>query len=348
VKRYLRNYCNYQQDDWSDWLSMIEFVFNAITSAFTELFVFIANYEFEFRMSFDSSNANDSQKRLSAKERVLTQKAVIIAKKMRDIWDFIEKKLAHTQNIQKRYADQKRTFSSEYVIESKIWLFIKNIKTKRSFRKLNHKWIESYKIKKIVRNACQLNLSQSMKIHDTFHISLLRKVAIDFFTKQIQSSSFSIIIDEQNEEEYEVDDILDSRYHYEKLQYKVVWIDHSSNRAWYSAKNFQNHSKEILNDYHRRYFTKSESDLPLIAIIEAMLSHWIRNEHKKAKQLVQNVFNRMKAKMKENDRKRSSKDSFEKNLESAFINTFDRHLETKVWLNTIKEVRSIKIWVRNF
>jgi hypothetical protein len=115
---------------------------------------------------------------------------------MKSIWDFTKKKLAHIQDIQKRYVDQKRAFSSEYAVENEIWLFIKNIKTERSSRKLNHKWIESYKIKKIVRDACQLDLSQSMKIHDTFHISLLRKAAIDSLTEQIQSSSSSIVIND--------------------------------------------------------------------------------------------------------------------------------------------------------
>jgi hypothetical protein len=122
------------------------------------------------------------------------------------------------------------------------------------------------------------------------------------------------MIDEDEEEKYEINDIFDSRYHYDKLQYKIVWIDHFSDRTWYSAENFQNHSKEILNDYHQRYSTKFESKMQLIAIIETMLSEWIKNEHKKAKQLIQNVLNRMKSEMKENDRKRFSKDSFEKNL----------------------------------
>jgi hypothetical protein len=108
MKRYLRSYCNYQQNDWLNWLSMIEFAFNAITSTFTELFAFMTNYKFESRMSFDSSDANDSQKRLSVKKRLLTQKAAIIAKKMRNIWNFIKKKLVHTQNIQKKYVDQKK------------------------------------------------------------------------------------------------------------------------------------------------------------------------------------------------------------------------------------------------
>jgi predicted metal-dependent hydrolase len=327
MKRYLRSYCNYQQNDWSKWLFMTEFVSNAATSAFIELFVFMTNYDFESRMSFDSSNSNDDvfRERLSAKERILTQKAAIITKKMRDIWNFIKKKLVDTQNTQKKYADRKRTFSSDYKLEDVIWLFTKNIKIERSFRKLNHKWIDSFNIKKMLKDVCQLDLSQSMKIHNIFHISLLRKTATDSLIDQIQSLSSSIVINEDEKEKYEVNNILDSRYHYEKLQYRIAWTDHSSNRAWYSAENFQNHSKEILNDYHRRYLTKSELDLRLIAIIEAMLSQWIKNEHKKTKQLIQDVLNSMKAEMKENDRKRFNKDSFEKNLESALINTFDRH-----------------------
>jgi hypothetical protein len=196
-----------------------------------------------------------------------------------------------------------------------MWLFIKNIKTERSFRKLNHKWIDFYKIRKILKEACQLELSSSMKIHDTFHTSLLRSAVTNSLTEQIQSSSSFIVINE--EEKYEVNDILNSRYHYDKLQYKIAWIDHLSDRAWYSAENFQNHSKEILNDYHQRYSEKFESKLRLIVIIEAMLSQWIRNEHKETKQLIQDVLNKMKAKMKENDRMRSK--------ESLLINIFDRH-----------------------
>jgi hypothetical protein len=151
-----------------------------------------------------------------------------------------------------------------------------------------------------------------MKIHNTFHTALLRSAFNDSLTEQIQSSSLSIVMND--EEEYEIENILDSRYHYDKLQYKIVWIDHLSDRAWYAEENFQEHFKEILNDYHRRYFIKSESDLRLIVIIEAMLSYWIKNEHKETKQLIQDVLNRMKAKMKENGRKRFSKDSFVTNV----------------------------------
>jgi predicted metal-dependent hydrolase len=161
-----------------------------------------------------------------------------------------------------------------------------------------------------------------MKIYDTFYISLLRLTSNDFFIKQIQSSSSLIVIKEKNK--YKINDILDNQYHYEKLQYKIAWTNHASNRTWYSAKNFLNHSKEILDDYYRRYFIKFELKMRRIAIIKAILSQWIKKKHKKTKQLIQNVLNRMKTKMKKNDRKRFNKDSFEKNLKSTFINIFDR------------------------
>jgi hypothetical protein len=239
---------------------------------------------------------------------MLTQKAVIIAKKMKNIWDFTKKKLANAQNAQKKHVDRKRTLSSEYRLEDEIWLFIRNIKIERSFKKLDHKWIDFYIIKKVLKKACQLNLSQSMKIHDIFHTLLLRSAVTNSLIEQIQSSSFSVIVNE--EKEYEINNILDNRYHYDKLQYRIAWIDYSSDRAWYSTKNFE-HFKNILKNYHQRYFEKFDSTLRLIVIIETMLSQWIKNEHKKAKQLIQNVFNKMKTNM--NDQKRFSKNSFEIN-----------------------------------
>ncbi len=151
---------------------MIEFVSNVITFAFTELFVFLANYEFESRMSFNSIDIENT-----IRKRILIKKTFDITKKMKNIWEFIKEKLINAQKSQKRHANKSGNFSSEYKVEDMIWLFIKNVKIERSFRKLNHKMIESYKIKKILRNVCQLNLSSSMKIHDTFHTSLLKSTS---------------------------------------------------------------------------------------------------------------------------------------------------------------------------
>jgi hypothetical protein len=54
MKRYLRVYVNHQQNDWIDWLFMIEYASNVFISITTQIFSFLANYDFESRMSFVS------------------------------------------------------------------------------------------------------------------------------------------------------------------------------------------------------------------------------------------------------------------------------------------------------
>jgi hypothetical protein len=61
---------------------MTEFVSNVATSASIELFAFMTNYEFESRMSFDSSIEDDQE---SVKERIQDKKASDIIEKMRSI-----------------------------------------------------------------------------------------------------------------------------------------------------------------------------------------------------------------------------------------------------------------------
>jgi hypothetical protein len=192
----------------------------------------------------------------TTRKRILTKETFDIFEKIKNIWEFIKKKLVTIQESQKRQTDKTRKNSSNYKIKDLVWLFIRNIKTNKSFKKLNHKMIDFYKIIKILKNACQLNLSISMKIHNSFHISLLILTFTDSLTDQIQFSSSSVIINE--EKKYEVDDILNNCYHYNKLQYKVSWINHLTNEVWYSVENFDN-AKKIVVDYHTRYSAKSES-----------------------------------------------------------------------------------------
>jgi hypothetical protein len=76
------------------------------------------NYEFESRMSFDFSDKIID--RLSTKKRLLTQKTEIITEKMKDILNFIKKKLTNAQDTQKKHANQKKVFSLEYKFENMI------------------------------------------------------------------------------------------------------------------------------------------------------------------------------------------------------------------------------------
>jgi hypothetical protein len=191
-------------------------------------------------------------------------------------------------------------------MKDQIWLFTRNIQIDRSSRKLDHKMLKSFKILKKRDSSYKLDLSNEMNIHSIFHISLLRKNFQNFILDQIISSSTSIIIDD--EKEFDVEDIIDSRLikrvFNKRLQYKIRWTEHSSNRKWYSIENFEN-AKEILTDYHQRYFDKSNSHFLIIqSLYISLMTHlinsfsWAQKSIQEAKNMIENILNKMKKEMR--------------------------------------------------
>ena len=85
----------------------------------------------------------------------------------------------------------------------------KKYQNQKTIKKLGHKMIGSYKIKKLVRSSYQLDLPTSMKIYDVFYSSLLRKTSIDPLLGQHIDSVPPVIVDDK--EKSEVNNILDAR-----------------------------------------------------------------------------------------------------------------------------------------
>ncbi len=114
----------------------------------------------------------------------------------------------------------------------------------------------------VIRNkgvSVELQLPQSMKIHNVFHPNLLQKALTDLMTNQVNKPPPLVIIN--NEEDWEVEDILDVRSHQGKLQYRVKWVGWDEDREWYNATGFEN-SPEIIEDFHSRYPNKPKSGKP--------------------------------------------------------------------------------------
>ena len=60
-----------------------------------------------------------------------------------------------------------------------------------------------------------------------------------------------------NKEEWEVEDILDGRSHWGKIQYWVKWIGWDEDWEWYNASGFNN-SLKIIEDFYTRYPNKPQ------------------------------------------------------------------------------------------
>jgi hypothetical protein len=71
---------------------------------------------------------------------------------------------------------------------------------------------------------------------------------------QIEQLEPPIII--KGEEQYKIDDILNARKRYRKVQFKAKWkeypIEHPKNDTWYDASDFIDF-KELVEDFYTRY-----------------------------------------------------------------------------------------------
>jgi hypothetical protein len=102
-----------------------------------------------------------------------------------------------------RYWIDKRKITSQLKKKNKVYLLIKNFKTRRSSKKLNHVKIESFFIKKTKKLInYELNLSKNVKIHSMFHVSLLKSTNLNTFIQNI----FHYEVQEENE--FEIENIL--------------------------------------------------------------------------------------------------------------------------------------------
>ena len=141
-----------------------------------------------------------------------------------------------------------------------VWLLPRNIQTTRPCKKLDYKKIGPFQIlAKIGSNTYKLELPPIIKIHNTFHISLLEPYNDDKLSSQSKQPPPPIIIEE--EPEYELEEIIDSRLHYGKLQYRAKWTGYSPehDKAWYPHENFEN-ADLAKQQFHQRYPHKPDQN----------------------------------------------------------------------------------------
>ena len=126
-----------------------------------------------------------------------------------------QKNLHHTQNFQKQ-AHNKGVKPRTYVLDDKVWLNNKYIKTKYK-RKLEVKFFGPFRVLyPIGKQAYKLKLPKRWKMHSVFHVLLLeqnttRKERVD---KKIKKLEFEA----GNSEEYKVEAIWDSTVYASKLE----------------------------------------------------------------------------------------------------------------------------------
>jgi hypothetical protein len=183
-----------------------------------------------------------------------------MAERLKNIHEDLTELIKVTQNQQARYYDAKHK-RVEYNVDDKVWLLSSNIRTQRPSKKLDWKRLGPYPItERIDTQAYRLQLPSSLKIHPVFHISLLDRYTESDIPGRSQSPPPPVVVEDQLE--YEVEEILDSRLMRNHVFYLVKWIGYPiSENFWEPALNLTN-CKDLIASFHSRYPDKPSAPLP--------------------------------------------------------------------------------------
>lgn len=142
--------------------------------------------------------------------------------KLASIYKETDAMLKITQDRYKEQADKGRIPHPEFQVGDKVLLSRKNIHTDRPSEKLDYRRLGPYEITdKIGQRAYRLKLPHTMKIHNVFHVSMLEKYNPDLFDRA--PIPLPPVVTAEGEEEWEVEEILDSGTKNRVFKYLVSW-----------------------------------------------------------------------------------------------------------------------------
>ena len=251
MKHYLQVFVNYMQNDWTKWLSEVEFVVNNASSLITLASFFLINSSQNSRLNFKSSESLLENLTSQAWDKLINVKEFI--KKMKKLTEHLRDKMFITQIIYQFNVNLSRRSCFKYFVKDEVWLNACNLSITHLVVKLDDHNVDLFKIKRIFENnllIIKLNLSAFMKIHSIFYVILLSHIASDSLSSQYQKLRELIIV-KNDERFWYVNSILnfkhDRCYNSSLLKYYVDWKDHFS--TWESF-HLLNNCEQTLNEYH--------------------------------------------------------------------------------------------------
>lgn len=239
LEQYIRCYCTHLQDDWHTFIPLAEFAYNNTISCTTDQTPFFANYGYHpsfFPSQMLPSNNPASQDYLQS---------------LQSIHDRLKKSISQSQLRQKKYYDTRRRPAPPYKVGDLVWLSTKNLCLNTPSRKFSSLFIGPFPIQKIINpSAVRLHLPTHLRIHPTFHVSLLKPHKANNFPNRTLPPEPPVLV--AGQEEFVVHSILDSRIKRRKLQYLIRWKSYGPQEdSWEDASNV--HAPILVRRFHSRY-----------------------------------------------------------------------------------------------
>jgi len=255
LEQYFHVYCNYQQDNWSKLLPLVEFAYNNALSATISVSPFFANKGYHPNIT------------IHPECNIASSQAHDFAVDLNELQNTLKAEISVAQQHYQKSADVQCSPALDFKVGNKVFVKAQFFQTTQPSKKLSKKYLGPYEIISqpgtLLFTLC---LPESMRsVHPVFHVSMLEPAISNTFSERIQLASAPVIID--REPEYEISQIVDSKIDCRwtcKLLYKVIWLgykDTGDESEWIPASELT-HAADLVSDFHLAYPTKPGS-LPL-------------------------------------------------------------------------------------
>ncbi len=146
----------------------------------------------------------------------MVPQAAVKADRMHALYTVLKEELEFVRQRIKQHYDKYKLEGPRLERRDKVYLISRNLRTNRLSKKLDFKKIRPFKVdERISTSNYRLSLLGTMKLRtNVFHISLLEPAPKD-------ARLATDVEAEDEEEEWDVEDVLDSRIHNGQLQYLV-------------------------------------------------------------------------------------------------------------------------------
>ena len=163
----LRTYVWNRQSKWEDFIYLVEFAYNSTKQESSQMSPFMINYGYQ---CLTPDTWHNPVSKVEVSQRMLAE--------MQELVDEVRGYLLAARSRQKSLADKHRSVRV-FQEGDNVWLKIKVKQAKLrigSCKKLAPRWAGPFPIvKKVGEQAYKLELPARLKIHNVFHVSLLKK-----------------------------------------------------------------------------------------------------------------------------------------------------------------------------
>ncbi|QRW20941.1 Retrotransposable element Tf2 protein [Rhizoctonia solani] len=143
----------------------------------------------------------------------------------------------------------------KYSIGEMVWLDGKNVELRTNSNKLDPKRLGPFEVlEKISSHAYRLKLPETLKIHDVFYVGLLSKVHESPSQPFPERPPPETI---EGEEEYEVEQIIDSKRQRGKWFYLIKWKGYGPEDNSWEPEELLEHSQEEIQRFNKSRLKKA-------------------------------------------------------------------------------------------